>query len=541
MWLASAPGNADAMAARAAGQPAAGGEARMVSASSADEAGGALAGATGWAPDVTAARAARALETMLTAAVLGAAALLCLRPIDDPDLWWHLAAGRRILDGLGVPWTDPFSSVAGGNPWIAYSWLAEVVFAGLERALGLGALLPLAAGLFAATFGVVLRTCRVAGARHPVALAVTAAAILVSAPCRTVRPHLVSFLCMALACHWLVVDRQRRAARLWALVPTVALWANTHILFPFAFVVLAIHVAAGGRAWWHGRGPWRRAAPMAASLLASLLTPYGWHLLAHLPTMAAQPVALDLVSEFQSPSLHELGGQVLTLFFFATALVLILSPARKDPAELGSVLVFGLLAFAMRRNVPFFAIAAAPVLARHLDALLPPSPTRRDPGRPALLLVALALHVALVGTLGVALVRRATALWPAAAAVDRTAFPVDAVRFLAREPPRGRLFNDFDWGGYLIDHLHPRYEVSMDGRTQVYGEETLREYRALVRLEPDWRRFFDRCDPDVVLWPKRDAFARVLGLLPGWRPLYEDAQAVIFVRDGGSRPEGRGE
>jgi hypothetical protein len=484
-----------------------------------------------WRAEAAPVRLAGTMETLITAAFLGAVAYICLRPIDDPDLWWHLAAGRRILDGTGIPWTDPFSSIAGGNRWIAYSWLAEVVFAGVERAFGLGALVPVAAVLFAATFAVVLRTCRAAGARYPVALAVTAAAVLVAASGRTVRPHLFSFLCMALAGHWLTLDRRRRPAPLWLLVPTVALWANTHILFPFAFVLLAFHVAGQGRGWWSVE-PWRRAALVAAMAAATLLTPYGWHLLAHLPAMAHQPVALGLVSEFQTPSLHGLSGQLLTVFFFATVLVLLVSPARREPSEVATVFAFAFLAYAMSRNVPFFAIAAAPVLARHLDALLPPPATARAPGRPGLLAAALALHAVLAGTLGVAVVRRSIALWPGDAAVDRRAFPVDAVRFLAREPPLGRLLNDFDWGGYLIGHLHPRYAVSIDGRTQVYGEETLAAYRAFIQLAPDWRRFFERADPDVVLWPKRQALARVLDLLPGWRRLYEDEQAVIFVRDG---------
>src|SRR5581483_1564522 len=54
----------------------------------------------------------------------------------------------------------------------------------------------------------------------------------------------------------------------------------------------------------------------------------------------------------------------------------------------------------------------------------------------------------------------------------------------------------------------------VDGRTQVYGEETLRAYRAMVFLEPGWRAFLDRTRPDVVLWPKRTAFAHVVELLP---------------------------
>src|SRR3981081_2146378 len=50
-------------------------------------------------------------------------AVLFLRKfyIADPDIWWHLATGRGILQHHAVPMTDPFSSYGLGKPWIDYS------------------------------------------------------------------------------------------------------------------------------------------------------------------------------------------------------------------------------------------------------------------------------------------------------------------------------------------------------------------------------------------------------------------------------------
>ncbi len=41
--------------------------------------------------------------------VLAGIAGLAMRPTTDPDLWWHLATGRWILDERRIPFTDPFS------------------------------------------------------------------------------------------------------------------------------------------------------------------------------------------------------------------------------------------------------------------------------------------------------------------------------------------------------------------------------------------------------------------------------------------------
>jgi hypothetical protein len=350
--------------------------------------------------------------------------------------------------------------------------------------------------------------------------------MLVAAPAWNVRPHVVSFLCLALANHALVLARRGTDRLVW-LVPIMLVWANSHILFPLGLLLFAIHAVAAERAWGFGAGreplPRRPLALGAALVATTFATPYGWHLWRHALVVARQPVAFSLVTEFQTPSLHTATGLLLTGAFFATVLALVATPARKDPADVATVFAFGLLAYAMERNVPFFAIVMAPVLARHVEAILP-----APRARPALGTGALLLHAAVVAAGVAVLAARARALAAPGAAVDRTKFPVDAVRVLATREP-GRLLNHFDWGGYLIGNL-PRWPVAMDGRTQVYGEETLREYRAMVFLEPGWRTFLDRTAPEVILWPKRTAFARMIEVLPEWRTAYEDDVATIFVR-----------
>lgn len=482
------------------------------------------------------------VDGLLVVILLTGCCLFRLRkPIGDPDLGWHLAVGREMLRDGRIPTVDHFSYVAEGRPWLVYSWLAEVFFAACEALAGPGGLIVLSALLVTATSAVVLSACRATGARHAVAIGITALAAVVAAPTWTVRPHLFSFLFTALVT--LLVSRDGRAAAAqpttplpraaWLLVPMTALWANTHVFFIYGFAVLGIHAFVRWRGWlWDvARGrPRGEALALGIALAAALLaTPHGLALPAHLLALADEPVTFEMVSELQTPSLHALPGKLLAIYFFAVTLVLVLSPLRRDPGELATVYLFAFLAFSMARNMPFFAIVAAPVLTRHLDALLPrtadPPPTLSHRRR--------RLHALVLGGwlvfIGCALPR--TAAYDRDAAVSATRYPRDAVAFLERQPPLGRLFNHFNWGGYLIATLYPRYRVSIDGRTGVYGDANLAQYRATQRLRADWRTYFDRCDPDVVVWRKDEPFVQALALLPEWRRLYEDAVAVIFVRE----------
>ena len=483
-----------------------------------------------------------AIDTLLMLSLFTALASIRLgTPIGDPDLGWHLAAGRHMLDAGALPRVDVFSYVAQGRPWLVYSWLPEVLFAAIERALGPGALIVTATMLVVATFAIVLRSCLGAGARPAVAVAATSFAAAVAMPTWTVRPHLFSFLFVAAVAHILaLVDRSATGTpaddwpprRVWLLVPIMALWANTHVFFIYGLAVLALYVLTDWRRWlWDGtarRVRWRPLVCLGAILAALLVNPYGYRLLLHLGDLAGERTTFAMVSELQTPSLRHVHGKILTAFFFSIVFALTCSRAPRRPVELPTVLAFGLLAYGMARNMPFLAIVGAPILARHADALLRPQAPC-----PPLSSARRRLHVACLAGIAAVIVTALcrSAVYPPARVMSRTRYPVEAVAYLNAQPPLGRLFNHFNWGGYLIAHLYPRYRVSIDGRTGVYGDEILRRYRATQSLAPDWRRFLEECDPQVILWRPNEPFVRAIELLPEWRRLYQDDVAVIFVRE----------
>jgi len=70
----------------------------------------------------------RAWITWPLLAALAAAMLFIGRGANvfiDPDSYWHLAAGRWIIEHRTIPTTDPFSWTFAGSPWLAHEWLSE--------------------------------------------------------------------------------------------------------------------------------------------------------------------------------------------------------------------------------------------------------------------------------------------------------------------------------------------------------------------------------------------------------------------------------
>src|SRR5438876_12408665 len=76
----------------------------------------------------------------------------------DGDTGLHTRTGDYILDHGAVPTTDPFSFTKPNERWFAFQWLTGVIFAALNRWLGLKCILLLAGVAIAVTCVVLLRT-----------------------------------------------------------------------------------------------------------------------------------------------------------------------------------------------------------------------------------------------------------------------------------------------------------------------------------------------------------------------------------------------
>jgi hypothetical protein len=117
-------------------------------------------------------------------------------------------------------------------------------------------------------------------------------------------------------------------------------------------------------------------------------------------------------------------------------------------------------------------------------------------------------------------------------------FPARAVTFLQTHPA-GRIFNHYDWGGYLVWRLHPSTPVFIDGRADLYGEKLLDQFAEVYQFKGAWQRSLQDWNIDTVLVPVDSAIATGLRNSPGWSVSYEDTQAIVLNAPAtGKRAEG---
>lgn len=275
----------------------------------------------------------------------------------------------------------------------------------------------------------------------------------------------------------------------------------------------------------------------ASSLIATFFSPSGVHIWETIISLGSNSYITSKITEYQSANFH----LPETWLFLALLLFTITGFARAKNIGWTHILLtvaFAFLALYTSRMIPLFAVVVAPVTATAFAEWIreehPRSRFAAFEGRIA------GTNSSANGWIWILLVILGTAfLFQQGIALDAEGkgnvfddqfFPVRAVDWLEANPQDGRMFNEFDWGGYLLLRLWPREQIFMDGHTHIYGEALTREYEQVATLSPGWEKVFEKYD---IAWailraanPLEDAlFAR------GWREVYRDETAVILSRE----------
>ena len=457
--------------------------------------------------------------------------------LSDGDTGWHIRTGELVLETGHAPVADPFSFSRFGQPWFAWEWLSDVVLAETWRWRGLAGVAALAGAVLALAATALLARMLRRGCGLWIGLATALAAVSASSVHYLARPHIFSILLYTVALWILAEDRLRRGPAVWLLAPLTALWVNLHAGFVawLATLGLLLALCAAERDWSQ---VCRYGGLAALCSLASLLNPYGWQLHLHVARYLSSPWIMEHVQEFQSPSIRSEGMIVFALLLLATVA---LAP-QADRFDALLVLFWGFLALRSARHVPFFAIAAAPVLASGAAANWARLASRAASRAPLRICWELAREYGRSPRVSLWLGFSAAAVMVAApgAGFPDTVFPVRAVERNIRQltPPAAmpRILTSDQWADYLIYRLYPRQRVFFDGRSDFFGPAIGSDYRQLLAGQSSWRELLDRYQFDLALLPRDWPLSASLDREPGWRLAYRDSVAVLYARDVGRTP-----
>ena len=456
----------------------------------------------------------------------------------DTDTWWHLRAGETIIETRAVPMTDPFSHTKYGEAWIDHSWGSQIVLALAWRVGGDAGLAIYTALLATAGMGFVYLTCagNVYVRAFALVIGAAAAAVFWSA-----RPQMMSFLLGAVVLYLLHRHKREGKDRLLLIPLVMLLWANLHGGFAIGFILLFGSLAGEviGNLLHKGEpevvnwaGVRKLALVTALSLAAIAVNPYGAQMLGYPFRTVGIGALQDFIQEWASPNFHERQTWPFVFLLLGVYAAAGLSRRRLDWTDLLLTAGMAFLALTAGRNIAVYAMVAAPVLTRHVDAILEERgwqvrPQTRARGAMAWLNLALLILILLGAGLKVI-----GALLPRSVAEAKADYlPVRAAAWLNETRPEGKMFNSYNWGGYLM-FAAPDFPVYVDGRTDLYDDEFLREFLSAWRGFPGWEDTLNRYDIGFVVVESDGLMANAMRQDDDWRVAYDDEQAVVFVRAG---------
>lgn len=446
--------------------------------------------------------------------------------LDDPDTFWHLEVGRRILDEGAVPFVDRLTYSRADTPWVDQSWLFDAGLALAFKGLGWSGVVVLASAFLAWLYWILARQLRRDGSSFCTILLVGLLVSRVGQIHFLVRPHLLTWgFCLATFLICRAAHRGKTRA-LWAIPPMMSLWANCHGGFLAGLLIIATatlgHAVSG--AWDNARLAQLRAFCLAfvAACAAPLLTPYGPDLYRHVYELLFSSGLTKMSEEFLP---YRFGSLIPgPLEWTIIALVALPKFSRERPLiyDLAHALVWLHLGLITVRYSPIFGIAVAPMLARLLDGIFP---VRKPQETPEPLLAGVGLP--LVATLGIVI---ASALGAPLGKLGPARWPLAALPALEKAPVELPLFHEQDWGGMVEAMTEPRRLAFIDSRFEVFGVEFIEDYLKALQGGDDWEALDDKWSFGLVWVRPNRGLARHLAGDSRWRVIHQDPVSVLYQR-----------
>jgi hypothetical protein len=466
----------------------------------------------------------RAPYVLLSAAVLWVT-LHALRPLHDPDAWWHLRLGRDFLEQRSFSVPRDWSSFATSS-WVPTQPLPEAVMALVEKGFGLpGVVWVYAASLVVLVTGTFF-VCRTFGSPLPAVIG-TLIFVATAEGAMTPRPQLISYgLVLVVVTAWLRTEDDLRPR--WWLVPLTLFWSMCHGFWflgvGYGFVAIPA-IALTTRAPAHVLA--RLTLVPLASLAAVLLNPVG-------PRVFVAPFIVgqrgQFITEWQHASL--VSGPTVVILVSVGACIGVLIRFREEFTWFGATVALSSVFFAWyaARTVAVGGIVLAPVVTAALEVVVRSSqsnesariPTVRSsshgPGR--------AETRCLIGACLAMLVVMAV-LAPQVASEPGHDGPVAFDKQLDALPQGTTVLNDYLIGGWLA-WRHPSLNRWIDGLADAYPMSHLRDARTLQFQQHGWKGIVARSGANVAIMEGESRVAAFENL--GWHTAARDGRWFLLER-----------
>ncbi len=473
----------------------------------------------------------------------------------DPDFYWHIKTGEYFLANGSLQMQDMFAFTSSPTDGVLAEWLSQVILFLVFHVAGFKGIDGFVALLITLYSYVTYMTCRklLAGDEGKAVMVTLLFCILASivAP----RPHIFTFLLFSILLYLLIDFKYFKDDRhLWVIPIMMLLWANLHGGFFIGLVLLGTFLSSEWLLYLlkNKSDPsqnkrLRRLTGFAlASCLATAANPDGFHYWLYPFQMIFKSSDMDNIDEWLSPNFHMPFFQYYLATVFVFFICMIYAKKKPDLTEVLIPLIYISGSFISVRNLPLAGLAMAPffsIIYKNLPINTTTTTASRSPTETLQLETFGSAGNRQMGSkeglmnwllLGFSL-GMLVLMYPIQekklATAREAAFPEKATDFIVQNGIRGRLFNDHNYGGYLIYRLYPEQKIFFYGRHDVFPAGFMEEYNGIYRGEPGWEVKFDKYDIDYVLCNRKAPLRQLLLTRGRFSLVYDDANNSVLLRN----------
>jgi len=421
--------------------------------------------------------------------------LILYKPPTDLDLGWHLQYGKQILETRQIPKTNTFSYTLPNYSWSNSYWFSQIVMYLIFSKLGYIGLSVITAGSIAFACVYFSKSLFASGVVY---VGLTFFAL-------SVRPMGFSTILMLLMLYILL---KKPTAIKW-LPFLFILWANVHADFVLGLFILGIYTLL------HERFKPKAVLFFAACCLTTLLNPYGpdlWKTLLNETRSKQFNTILEWLPIYQYAKSTILLSFLYGLAAFFLAPIIVLRKPQNAWLIAAGVIFFCLIfkSIYFLRIVFIVGLIPTGLFLNHLNIYISKffRPLIAGIMCVVVLIAAELFAVNIMKTVNKSLFCQTAKL------------PCSAVAYIREHKLAGNMFNEYNWGGYLIWNL-PEYKTFIDGRMASWGELPRIYADALKTINSNDKFYKEYNVKFLLLKNSRD--------VEGMNVIYKDDVAVIVA------------
>ena len=457
--------------------------------------------------------------------IIGITSIVLARKLPAYDYWWHLKSGEYIFTNKSIPFTDLFSwfGIQEGLYWHSHEWLSAVTIYLSSLVFGsMGGYVFCILTTFLLVL--ILFWTNKEGYFKNIKFSIIwiILGVLILMPVITARPHMISFILLALTMYLLSdIRKNENSKKIWFLPVVSILWVNFHggssnLPYVLAFMVLVtglfdfkIGRLVGSKL--SKKQQLKLLIVGVLSIIALVINPHGIDMITYPYANMNDSFMLSIISEWRSPDLKQVSDIFIFVELFILILPLLLGKEELDLTDMGFIGSMVFLTFKSVRFSVLLYIISSFVIFKYIPKLKDEKAVKQ-----------FSLVLGLAGVLFIGFF--AMEIPNISNEPMKVIVSDKIIETIKNENPK-RLYNDYDFGGYLIYNEIP---VFVDGRADMYSGHNLEDAVNLSRLDVGVEEILEKYNFDMFVLYDSTPLNYYLKNSDDYFKLIEDDGIIIY-------------